>query len=47
MKNTIYQEIIDKVLDECDLYTKNKITSRHLQQIIYWLVFPQNSHCFT
>ena len=36
MKNTIYPEIIDKVLDACDLYTKNKITSRHLQHIIYW-----------
>ena len=36
MKNTIYPEIIDKVLDTCNLYIKNEITSRSLQQVIYW-----------
>jgi hypothetical protein len=36
MKNTIYPEIIDKVLEACNLYIKNGITSRSLQQVIYW-----------
>lgn len=36
MKDTIYTEVIIKVLDACDLYYKKKISSKYLNQIIYW-----------
>ena len=36
MINTIYPQVIEKVLNMCDQYTEGKCDAKKLQEITYW-----------
>ena len=36
MINTIYPQVVDKVLNTCEEYLKKECSAKQLQEIIYW-----------